>query len=51
VIYRPIGHVVRLAGHLPRMGETSNAYKILTVKPLGKRAIGRAKTRREDTLR
>jgi hypothetical protein len=32
---------MRLAGHVARMGETRNAYRILVGKPEGKRLLGR----------
>jgi hypothetical protein len=35
---------MRWAVHLPRMGEKTNAYRILVVKPEGKRSLGRPKT-------
>jgi hypothetical protein len=31
---------IRWAGHLPRMGEKRNAYRILMGKPEGKRPLG-----------
>jgi hypothetical protein len=39
---------LRWAGHVARMGEMRNAYKILVGKPEGKRPLGRLKRRRED---
>jgi hypothetical protein len=35
---------MRWAGHVARMGETWNAYRILVGKPEGKRPLGRPKT-------
>jgi hypothetical protein len=32
---------IRRAGHVARMGEKRNAYKILVGKPEGKRPLGR----------
>jgi hypothetical protein len=32
---------MRWAGHVARMGETRNAYRILVGKPEGKRPLGR----------
>jgi hypothetical protein len=32
---------MRWAGHVARMGETTNAYRILVGKPEGKRPLGR----------
>jgi hypothetical protein len=36
---------MRWAGHVARMGETRNAYKILVEKPEGKRPLGRPRRR------
>jgi hypothetical protein len=36
---------MRWAGHVARMGETRNAYKILARKPEGKRPLGRPRRR------
>jgi hypothetical protein len=36
---------MRWAGHVSRMGEMRNAYKILVGKPEGKRPLGRPKRR------
>jgi hypothetical protein len=36
---------MRWAGHVPRMGETRNAYRILVGKPEGKRPLGRPRRR------
>jgi hypothetical protein len=38
----------RWAGHVARIGEKMNAYRILVVKPEGKRSIGRPKYRWVD---
>jgi hypothetical protein len=35
----------RWAGHVARMGETRNAYRILAEKPEGKRPLGRPRRR------
>jgi hypothetical protein len=35
---------MRLAGHVARMGEMRNAYKILVGKPEGKETTGKTKT-------
>jgi hypothetical protein len=35
---------MRLAGHVVRMGEKRNAYRLLAGKPEGKRPLGRPKT-------
>jgi hypothetical protein len=39
---------MRWAGHIARMGETRNAYKILVGKPEGKRPLGRPRRRCVD---
>jgi hypothetical protein len=36
---------MRWAGHVARMGETRNAYRILVRKPEGKRPLGRPRRR------
>jgi hypothetical protein len=36
---------MRWAGHVTRMGETRNAYKILVGKPEGMRPLGRPRRR------
>jgi hypothetical protein len=39
---------MRWAGHVARMGETRNAYRILVGKPEGKRPLGRPRLRWVD---
>jgi hypothetical protein len=39
------------AGHVARMGEKRNAYRILVVKPGGKRPLRRPRRRWEDNIR
>jgi hypothetical protein len=41
---------MRLAGHVARMGETRNTYRILVGKPEGKRQLGGARRRRVDNI-
>jgi hypothetical protein len=41
---------MRWAGHVTRMGEKRNAYRILVGKPEGKRPLGRPSRRREDNI-
>jgi hypothetical protein len=41
---------MRWAGHVARMGETRNAYKILVGKPEGKRPLGRPRRRWVDNI-
>jgi hypothetical protein len=36
---------MRWAGHVARMGEKRNAYRILVGKPEGKRQLGRPRSR------
>jgi hypothetical protein len=42
---------MRWAGHVARMGEKKNAYRILMGKPEGKRPLGRHRCRWEDTIK
>ena len=42
---------LRWAGHVARMEEGRNAFKILTGKPTGKRPLGRPRRRWEDNIR
>jgi hypothetical protein len=42
---------VRCAGHVARMGEKRNAYRILVGKPEGKRPLGRLKCRWENEIK
>jgi hypothetical protein len=39
------------AGHVARMGETRNAYRILVGKPEGKRPLGRPRRRWADNIK
>jgi hypothetical protein len=41
---------MRWAGHVARMGEKSNAYKLLVGKPEGKRPLGRPRLRWVDNI-
>ena len=41
----------RLAGHVVRMEQGRSAFKMLTVKPTGKRPLGRHRLRWEDNIR
>ena len=40
-----------MAGHVARMEEDRNAFKILTDKPIGKIPLGRPRFRWEDNIR
>jgi hypothetical protein len=42
---------MRWAGHVARMGEGSNVYRVLVGKPEGKRPLGRPRRRWEDGLK
>jgi hypothetical protein len=42
---------MRCAGHVARMGEKSNVYRVLMGKPEGKRQLGRPSRRCEDGIR
>jgi hypothetical protein len=42
---------MRWAGHVARMGETRNAYRILAGKPEGKRPLGRLRRRWVDNIK
>jgi hypothetical protein len=41
----------RWAGHVARMGEKKNAYRILVGKPEGNRPVGRHRLRWEDNIK
>ncbi|KAJ4442236.1 hypothetical protein ANN_12102 [Periplaneta americana] len=42
---------LRWAGHVARMGESRNAYRVLVGRPEGKRPLGRPRRRWEDNIR
>jgi hypothetical protein len=42
---------MRWAGHVARIGEKWNAYRIFVEKPEGKRPLGRPRRRWEDNIR
>ena len=42
---------MRWAGHVARMGEGRGIYRILVVKPKGKRPLGRPRRRLEDNIK
>jgi hypothetical protein len=42
---------MRCAGHVARMGEKRNAYRLLLGKPEGKRPLGRPRRRWVDNIR
>jgi hypothetical protein len=42
---------MRWAGHVARIGETRNAYRILVGKPEGNRPLGRPRCRSVDNIK
>jgi hypothetical protein len=42
---------MRWAGHVARMGEGRNVYRVLMGKPKGKRPLGRPRRRWEDGIK
>ena len=40
-----------MGGHVARMGERRDVYKVLVGKPDGKRSFGRPRGRREDNIK
>jgi hypothetical protein len=42
---------MKWAGHVARMGEKRNAYRLLVGKPEGKRPLGRLRCRWVDNIR
>jgi hypothetical protein len=42
---------MRWAGHVARMGETRNVYRLLVRKPEGKRPLGRPRRRWIDNIK
>ncbi|KAJ4429626.1 hypothetical protein ANN_21827 [Periplaneta americana] len=42
---------LRWAGHVARMGESRNAYRVLVGRPRGKRPLGRPRRRWEDNIK
>jgi hypothetical protein len=42
---------MRWAGHVARMGEKRNVYRLLVGKPEGKRPLGRPRRRRIDNIK
>jgi len=43
--------IMRLVGHVARMGERRGAYRVLIGKPVGKRPLGRPRRRFEDNIK
>ena len=50
-IIRSLKSRLRWAGHVARMEQSRNAYRVLVVKPEGKRPLGRPRRRWEDNIR
>jgi len=42
---------IRWAGHVARMGESRNVYRVLVGKPEGKISLGRPRSRWEDNIK
>ena len=42
---------MKWAGHVARMGERRGVYRVLVVKPEGKRPLGRPSSRSEDNVK
>jgi hypothetical protein len=42
---------MRWAGHVARKGEGRNVYRVLVLKPEGKRPLGRPRRRWEDGIK
>ena len=42
---------MRLAGHVPRVGESRGAYSVLVGKPEGKRPLGKPRCIWEDNIK
>jgi hypothetical protein len=51
LIYVTKSRRMRWAGHVARMGEPRNAYRILMGKPEGKRPLGRPRRRWVDNIK
>ncbi|KAJ4442930.1 hypothetical protein ANN_04527 [Periplaneta americana] len=45
------GSCLRWAGHVARIGESRNAYRVLVGMPEGKRPLGRSRRRWEDNIK
>jgi hypothetical protein len=52
IIFRVIkSRKMRWAGHIARMGERRDVYRVLVGKPEGKRPLGRPRSRWEDNIK
>jgi len=43
--------IIRLVGHVTRMGERKGVYRVLVGKPEGKRPLGRPRCRWEENIK
>jgi hypothetical protein len=43
--------IIRWAGHVARLGEGRSVYRVLVVKPVGKRPLRRLRRRWEDNIK
>ena len=50
-IIRNLKSRLRWAGHVGRMDQSRNAYRVLVGKPEGKRPLGRPRGRWEDNIK
>jgi hypothetical protein len=51
ILYIFVSRRIRWPGHVARMGEPRNAYRILVGKPEGKRPLGRPRCRWVDNIK
>jgi hypothetical protein len=51
IVFSVASRRMRWAGHLVRMGEGRNVYRVLVGKPEGKRPHGRPRPRWEDGIK
>ncbi|KAJ4435556.1 hypothetical protein ANN_18172 [Periplaneta americana] len=51
IIRNIISRHMRWAGHVARMGESRNTYRVLVGRPAGKRPLGRPRRRWEDNIK
>ncbi|KAJ4448462.1 hypothetical protein ANN_10478 [Periplaneta americana] len=51
LVSRILKLLLRWAGHVARMGESRNAYRVLVGRPEGKRPLGRPRRRWEDNIK
>jgi len=51
LFYRLKSKIMRWAGHVARVGEVRGIYRVLVGKPVGKRPLGRPRSRWEGNIR